>query len=69
MTRKTAVEPDTTPVETEVPAKKATAADDAPKGLHFAAERDVRVDDYPERSYKDAMTKEQREALKDAGLL
>jgi hypothetical protein len=51
-----------------------TAVDQAPaksagKGLHTATEREVKVDDYPERPYSKAMTSEQRDALKEAGLL
>jgi hypothetical protein len=56
MTRKT----DSTPT---------TDDSDIPKGLHLAAEREVKVDDYPERPYKDAMTAEQKQHLTDVGLL
>lgn len=47
----------------------AEKSDSDKKGLHDGPVREVRVDDYPERTYKDAMTDEQREALKEAGLL
>lgn len=39
------------------------------KGLHLAAERTARVDNYPERPYKEAMTAEQKQHLSDVGLL
>lgn len=41
----------------------------ADKGLHAAQPREVKVDEYKERPYSEAMTDEQRQALEDAGLL
>lgn len=48
---------------------KTTKADKGTKGLHDAQAREVKVDDYPDRPYKEAMTDEQRDALDEAGLL
>lgn len=50
-------------------ASDSTKDDDSKKGVHDAQAREVRLDDYPERSYRQAMTKEQRAALEEAGLL
>jgi hypothetical protein len=55
------------------PAPKKAAAKKAatkPKGLHDGTAREAKLDpSYVERPYSEAMTKDQREALKDAGLL
>jgi hypothetical protein len=61
---------DPAPVVAEEQAKAAdNNAADLPRGLHLSAEREVRVDDYPERPFKEAATKEQLDSLKEAGLL
>jgi hypothetical protein len=49
--------------------KASDSGNESKKGLHLAAEREVKLDDYPERPYSEARTKEQTEALKEAGLL
>lgn len=46
-----------------------TEKEAAPKGLHDARSKEVKLDEYPERTYKEAMTDEQRDALKEADLL
>jgi hypothetical protein len=50
-------------------AETAKAASDDKKGLHLAQEHEVKVDDYPTRSYRQAMTADQKAALEEAGLL